>query len=122
MNFKAPAPKRKHNLWQRNKSYPASVGLCGAVCALQRTRAKRKHTLWQRNISVVCYVALCGAVRAFASKFSKFAANVQKARRCVVLCTDMFQCLLALCEAYGGFWSFSRQLQLPTSSARTAAS
>ena len=55
MHCNAPAPKRKHTLWQRNKSYPA-------------------------------YVAPCGAVRAFASRFSAFAANVQKARRCVVLC------------------------------------
>ncbi len=39
---------------------------------------KRDRNLWQRNVSQACYVALCRAVRAFAGKFSKFAANVQK--------------------------------------------
>ena len=61
------------------------LGFAGLCVHCNAPAPKRDRSLWQRNISVVCYVALCGAVRAFASKFSKFAANVQKARRCVVL-------------------------------------
>ena len=79
------------------------LGFAGLCVHCNAPAPKRDRSLWQRNISVVCYVALCGAVRAFASKFSKFAASVQKARRCVVLCPDMFQCLLALCDAYSRF-------------------
>ena len=64
---------------------------------------KRKDSLWQRNKSHPAYVALCGAVRAFAGKFSKFAANVQKAAAlfCYQACWDVLRCQLALCEAYG---------------------
>ena len=64
MHFKAPAPKRKHNLWQWHKSYPASVGFVGSVCALQRIRAttQAQPVAAQRKPSVLC-CALRGCAR-----------------------------------------------------------
>ena len=102
MHFKAPAPKRKHTLWQRNKSYPASVGFVGSVCALQRTRAKTRSqpVAAQHKRGVLC-CALRGCAR-IRQQILKIRCERAESR-CVVLCPDMFQCLLALCEAYSRF-------------------
>ena len=71
---------------------------------------KRDRNLWQRNVSQACYVALCRAVRAFAGKFCEFAAIVQKARCCVVLCTDISRCVKFACSLCARLTAVPRNL------------